>query len=140
MAETVTPIAKTDADIYSDVQRLMLDIFSTHLSRDHIRFRVQDSVVILEGHMAAIIGYDVLLDNLSHIEGVVAIDDEALYNDDDLRMQISELLPMGIRVHIMHGAVALAGKLPTDADLQEIIGSVGELHGVVSVNTDAIRH
>lgn len=139
MADTAVPIAKSDADIEHDIYQLMLDILGTRLSRDHVKYRVQDSVVILTGHIASSFGYEMLISNISQLDGVVAIDNEALYSDEDLRMQISENLPIGLRVHLLHGVAGLAGRLPADVDLLEVVSRIAELRGITSVDTDAVR-
>lgn len=134
------PIAVvSDEEILSHVQHLMHDTINTRMSHRHMRVRVTDGIVIMSGHLASEIGYDLLIDNIAAIDGVIAVDDTELFVDNDLRQQIITLLPRGVRVSVQHGAVALSGRPSTKFDLKELIGCIGELRGVVMVNTDSLH-
>lgn len=139
MAEPTEEHIITDEDILEDVNHLILDTFGVRMSREFFRVRVVDGVIIFSGNVSSVVGHEMLIDNARMIDGVMAIDDENLYNDEDLRMKLTKVLPRGMRVHVHHGAVRIAGRLPADTDLNEIIGRIGETHGVTIVDASAVR-
>jgi hypothetical protein len=138
MSESTVPDVFSDEGIIEDIHHLIRDTYGARMSREHFHVRVQDGVVIVSGHLASTVGHEMLIENLAAIDGVIAVDDEKLYNDPDLRLEISQLLPRGLRVLVNHGAVALSGRPSPDADLQALIGQIGEIPGVVLINTDSV--
>ena len=139
MAESNSPVVFHDSDIEHAVYQLLGDNFGSQMSRQHLSVMVINGVVKVSGHIASSIGYQLFMDNLANIDGVVAIDDETLYNDEDLRMEISSLLPKGLRVRISHGIVALSGYATPDTDINEVISSIAKVRGVASINTDSLH-
>lgn len=139
MAETKSTVLYSDADIHEEIHRLIRDNLGTHMSRGYFHVQVLNGVVTLKGNISSTIGYDVFVENLTAIDGVVAVDDDELYSDGQLRRQISNILPRGLRIRVLHGHVALSGRLPQDMDVNEIIGRIAEIRGVQSVNTSTVR-
>lgn len=136
----VTIVARNDADIFDDVQRLARTAFSTRLSRGNFQYAVRNGVVTVKGHLSSRIGYDLFIDNLMTIDGVVAVDDRELFDDETLRLQIGEILPRGMRMRIQHGVVALLGRLdPNSEEVLEALAAIGEMPGIVGINIDSLR-
>lgn len=138
MSEPTVEVVITDEDILADVHHLVRDTYGARMSREYLHIRVLDGVVILEGHLSSVVAHEMLIENVSAIDGVVGVDDDDLFHDRDLRLRISQMLPRGLRVLVSHGAVALSGRVAADVDLQEVVARIGEMRGVVLVDTDGV--
>ncbi|PJF44840.1 MAG: hypothetical protein CUN55_02030, partial [Phototrophicales bacterium] len=131
---------RSDLEILADIHRLVQDTQALSLSRGHFQYTVQNGVVIVKGHISSRIGYELFVDNLMNIDGVVAVDDRELYDDETLRLNIGRILPKGLRVRIHHGVVALSGRMAADSpEVQEAIARIGEMPGVVNIDLSGLH-
>ncbi len=136
-----TPITslRSDAEIAADIHSLVRDSFSVVFSREHFSYAVQNGVVIVKGHLASPIGYDLFVDNLTRLEGVAAVDDRELYDDERLRLAIGAVLPRGLRVRVQHGVVALMGRLDSHSpEVQEAVARIGEMPGIIGLDLSGV--
>ncbi len=134
MEKTIT-IEKTDEDILHDLNRLVRSYKPIIMSRGRFQYSVRNGVVTLTGNINTKLNRVLFLDELAQLDGVVALNDTHLYDDDTLRITIGKLLPEGVRVRCDHGAVKLIGRLPQDVSAEELQGRVAEVPGVRAVTT-----
>lgn len=130
------PIPRTDEDILEDIHDFTRSYNPLVISRGHFFYNVQGGVVTVWGNIKSRFARQLFSKNLPNIEGVVAIDDSKLYDDETLRLEIGALLPMGVRVRVHHGLVTLTGQLPDDTSTDDLKGHLVTIPGVVAVNTD----
>jgi osmotically-inducible protein OsmY len=130
---------RSDEDILEDLHDLARSYDPLKMSRGYFRYSVVNGVVQLQGHIKSALARRFLNDRIPDIEGVVAVDDSQLYDDDALAVEIGKLLPTGVRVRLSHGAAVLTGVLPGEVSAEELIGSVAELPGVRTVTTGFMR-
>lgn len=139
MADTTVSV-RSDSEILEDVDRLIRDSFSLSSSRGHYRYAVHNGVITVKGNISSRIGYEWFVGNLTALDGVMALDDRELYDDETLRIKIAEVLPQGMRVRVKYGVVALVGQMSVnDPAAQEAIARVGEMRGVVSLVINGLR-
>jgi hypothetical protein len=131
-----TAIPHTDEDILEDIHNLVRSYKPLITSRGHFYYRVQTGVVTVWGNIKSRSAHQLFAKNLPDVDGVIAVDDSKLYNDETLRLEIGKLLPMGIRTRIHNGLVTLTGQLPADTNADDIKGELVTVPGVIAVNTD----
>lgn len=137
MEETAVYI-RTDEDILEDVHRLIRSYQPLKMAQSHFTCRVRSGVVKVFGHVNSQLNRRLFLHNIPDIEGVMAVDDSELFDDESLRLTVAKLLPMGIRLRVNYGVVSLSGKLPAEAHVDEIKGMIAELPGIKAVVTNLI--
>jgi hypothetical protein len=131
-----TVIPHTDEDILEDIHNLVRSYKPLITSRGYFHYRVQTGVVTVWGNIKSRSAHQLFTKNLPDVDGVIAVDDSKLYDDETLRLQIGNLLPMGIRVRIHNGLVTLTGRLPDGMSTDDLKGKLVTVPGVVAVNTD----
>lgn len=104
-------------------------------SRPSFTFSVINGVVRLEGYVANRREYRVLLDNIPHMPGVVAVDDAMLYDDESLSLTLAHYLPLGVRIRVEDGTVSLMGHIQDDTNAMELILDLAALPGVDEVKS-----
>lgn len=137
MEETVV-YTRTDEDILEDVHQLVRSYQPLKMAQQHFHCQVRSGVVKISGHINSQLNRRLFLQNLPDIEGVMAVDDSELFDDETLRLTIAGLLPSGIRLRVSYGVVALSGHLPVGTHVDELKGMIAELPGVKAVATNLI--
>lgn len=137
MEETIV-YTRTDEDILEDVHRLVRSYQPLKMAQTHFRCHVRSGVVKVTGHINSELNRQLFLHNLPDIEGVMAVDDSELFDDDNLRLTIAKLIPNGVRLRVNYGIVALNGHLPAGTHVDELKGMLAELPGVKAVVTNLI--
>lgn len=120
-------------DIAEDIAALVRSYPPLVQSRPWFHYRVEDGVVTLEGHIKSAVAQRILLDNLPRIPGVIRVDASGLHNDEELRLAVARLLPVGVAAHINYGHVVLTGELPARRKPEPLIARVEKLPGVRKV-------
>jgi len=138
MAETPEITVRTDEDILKDVLDHVLDYDPMKVSRSHVDFAVNDGVVTVRGNVNSVRLRYFLRNEVPEVESVVAVEDDQLYDDDTLGLTVGKELPRGVRARVHHGHVVLGGRKPEDVDKEELMNTIGEIPGVVSVSSDFI--
>lgn len=136
MTEEKVALPRTDLDILEDIHQLIRSYQPLTVSRGFFRYSVQSGVVTVEGHIKSSLSREIFTHKIPLIEGVDAVDVSRLYDDETLRLSLGKLLPMGVRVRIEHGAVALTGRPAADLNVDELVGQIGEVAGVREVTVN----
>lgn len=123
------------ADIISDVHSLLATYPPVAHDRRYLRITVEDGRVTVSGHVTTRITQRFIEANIPEIPGVQSVDFSALYNDDQLRVEVGRVVPPGVFVNIRYGAVALTGRLPEGTDAAQIVAQISAIPGVVRVVT-----
>ena len=117
-------------DIAEDIAALVRRYPPLVQSRSWFHYRVEDGVVTLEGHIKSAIAERILLDNLPRIPGVVQVDSSDLHNDEDLRLALGQLLPVGVTLYVDYGYVVIMGSLPARRKPEALIARLAKVPGV----------
>lgn len=128
-------VERTDEDIMQDLHRLVRSYKPLIMSRGRFRYHVRNGVVMLSGNINTRVNRQLFVDEIVQLDGVVALDDTHLYDDDTLSLMIAKLLPNGVRLHCDHGVIILTGRLPDDVSADELVGRITEVPGVRAVTT-----
>jgi hypothetical protein len=134
MSETVATTQRTDLDILSDIESLIAQYPPLMKDRHNIDVQVKNGHVTVRGHLLSPNTRRYFLDTLPTIEGVQSINSDALYDDENTRLNIGKILPAGVRLARMYYGIAiLAGKLPDGMTADTAAAQIGQLPGVKSV-------
>lgn len=133
--EEVVQTYRPAEDIAEDVAALIRSYPPLVQSRPWLHYSVEDGVVTLKGHVNSAITQRVLLDNLPRIPGVVQVDAAELHNDEDVRLAVAALLPLGVAMHVNYGFVLLTGTLPPRRKAEPLIARVEKVPGVRQVES-----
>ena len=117
-------------DIAEDIAALVRHYPPLVQSRSWFTYQVADGVVTLEGHIKSAIAEGILLDNLPRIPGVIRVDSSGLFNDEDLRLALGKLLPVGVTLYVDYGYVVIMGSLPARRKPEALIARLAKVPGV----------
>jgi osmotically-inducible protein OsmY len=139
MANASTPTeARPDIDILADVETAITQYPPTVNDRHHIQVKVMDGVVELLGYIKTSITRQYLLDNLILIKGVRGVDVSRLYDDETLRRDIGQHIPMGVWANVEYGHVILTGQLPDGVPSSTLAAKISSVAGVRDIRTKFI--
>ncbi len=126
MAEEISSqsLVRPALDIEVDLQDLVAHYPPAAHDQHHFEFTIHEGVVTLTGNVKSRVTQQFLLDKVPEIAGVKEVQAEALANDDDLRLQISQLTPIGIFVNVEYGIVKLTGRLEADTDVNALMNRI----------------
>lgn len=133
MAETAT--VRPDIDIENDLHELVTRYKPLMHDRRNYRFVVEDGHVTVVGYVKGKPTYEYLRDHAPNVRGVKSVNLEKFYNDDDLRLDVGQVLPMGIYVRMEYGAAILSGRLPEGMTAEDIMRQVATVPGIRRVLT-----
>lgn len=136
MAETPQiPATRADAEIEADIE----DIYTTYppLMHDHrnIKVAVEDGIVTIRGYVKAQPTHIYFMNKLKHVRGVNAFNTDEFHNDEVIRLDVGQVIPVGVYVLVEYGSVILSGKLPEDVEVSDLVKKVGLVDGVRRVLT-----
>lgn len=134
MVENIS-VLRSDMDILEDLHNLIYTYPPASHDREYFHVTVQDGVAKVSGHLRSIVVNHWMRGTLPQVEGLRALDLDALYNDDDLRLQVGQLVPPGVFVNVNHGAVTLTGRLPREVTDVEVVQRVATVKGVTRIGT-----
>ncbi len=89
--------------------------------------------VSLEGNVRTRIIRRVLIDSTRLVPGVTGINAEALYNDDDLLMEVGRQIPPGVYLTAVNGDVVLSGRAPGPGVQEALMETIKAMPGVREV-------
>lgn len=133
MADVARHTPRPDIDILSDVNSVIAQYPPTAADRHSFTTTVQDGLVTLHGHVRTPISRRYLINELPKLDGVRALDSDALFDDESIRLDVGRLLPDGAMANVLQGTVALAGALPHGDDLVALADVLARVPGVVRV-------
>lgn len=128
------PILYTDEDILEAIHAFIRSYDPLRMSRSHLHIAVHSGVVTISGYVKNARTHELLINALPNLEGVVAVDANHLYDDDNLLMKVGKRIPRGTRARVDHGRVTLMGQRPSDPEA--LMDDIGELEGIHSIGTD----
>src|ERR1041385_8967099 len=110
MSEPIVITQRDDTSILEDIYHLLATY--PPLANDclAIRVHVENGAVTVSGHVMTINARRFFLIRLTSIEGVKSVDAENLHDDTAVRIQLSPLIPAGVKANIRHGVVILSGE------------------------------
>jgi hypothetical protein len=119
-------------DIREDIETIIRNYPPLRESRPHLKIDVDPAgKVTLSGNVRTHVIERVLVDSTRLVEGVTAVDDGALYNDDEVLVEAGKLLPPGVYLTAVNGALALTGREPANTDA--LVEAVKAVTGVRAV-------
>lgn len=136
MAETPIETTLADVDIQAAIDRLVTHYPPLVQDRHQLDFEVDKGKVVARGWVRTTITRRYLVDGLTALAGVVAVNSDQLYSDDDLRLQIGRLVPVGVFANMGYGAIVLTGDLPKGTTAAKLSAAIGKVKGVRAVYTD----
>ncbi len=137
MAETIGVKVYSDLDIYAGIQGIMQDSYPPLMhDRHRIKVEVNNGDVILSGHVKVPQTANYLLRHVQAVPGVKAVDVQAIYNDEAIRLDVGQVVPPGIQIVVEYGAVVLVGELPVGVEAEALVKTVAKVAGVHRVLTD----
>lgn len=134
MAEN-TRVIRSDLDILDDLHSLMATYPPINHNRDFIRVVVNEGAVVVSGNVQSKVMYHWIINTFPRVEGVRALSVDALFCDDDLRLEIGQLVPPGVFVNVNNGTVTLTGRLPQGMVDAELVQTVANVRGVRRIGT-----
>ncbi|MFW5692049.1 MAG: BON domain-containing protein [Chloroflexota bacterium] len=135
MAETKEKAPRSDAQIEAEVQRVLHSYPPLVHDRHRLTITVNDGMLKVSGYVKSVPTYHYLRENLTRIEGVREVDANELYDDENIRRDVGQVVPYGVQVIVEYGAVILAGQLNEDAAVEDLVRKVALVPGVHRVLT-----
>lgn len=133
MAEKVMLMTREDADIHADIDRLVAHYPPLAKDRHAFKVTVKDGVVTVSGHVQTAITRRYFLDRVAQIEGVKGVDASGFFDDTSIKLEISRLLPLGVKANVLYGTVILTGEPPQDVSMEALAGQILSKPGVVRI-------
>jgi osmotically-inducible protein OsmY len=127
---------RPDVDIEEEIGQLVRSFAPLKASYGYFAYKSSGGVVKVTGNVRTPQARRVLLDNIPRITGVVSCDNSELYDDDQIRFAVGQLLPPGIFASVHYGAVALTGRLPDGASADTIAEAIRRVSGVRRVGAE----
>ncbi|MBC8170769.1 MAG: hypothetical protein H7X77_03830, partial [Anaerolineae bacterium] len=93
MAITSTTTQRPDIDIEADLQELLMHYPPLTHDRHRLRYTVQDGHITLAGHVLSRVTHHYLVNNLPLLTGAQSVDTSQLYQDEDIRLNVGQLMP-----------------------------------------------
>lgn len=134
MSENIS-VLRSDLDILDDIHNLVYKYPPASHDRDFFHVTVQNGVATVSGHLRSVVVDHWIRGTLSQVAGLQALNLDALYNDDELRLHVGHLVPPGVFVNVNHGAVTLTGRLPNEMTDVELVQHVAAVKGVTRIAT-----
>lgn len=128
-----SPIA--DADLEAAVEQVIIDYPPALHDRHRIHITVDNGEVTLKGQVKAAITRTYLMEHVARVDGVTLVDFSELYDEDSIRLEAGQVVPHGVYVNVIYGAVVLSGTLPPDVNVEDLVRKAGTVPGVHRVVT-----
>ena len=134
MTETPVTTERADLDIVEDIEHLIAHYPPSRNDQRHIKVQVKNGHVTLSGHVQTPNTRRYLVSQIPGVEGVRSVNANGLYADENIRLEVGKVLPMGVQLaRVYYGTVVLSGKLAADVSAEQVAGRVREIPGVESV-------
>jgi osmotically-inducible protein OsmY len=135
MTEAPAPAMRSDLDIQDDIEDVILHYPPANNDRHHIDVRVEGGVATISGHAKTPITRLYLLNAISLVRGVNDLRADRFYDDETLRLELGQVIPLGIYVNVEYGTVVLSGTLSDEMTDDELVRRVASVRGVNRVVT-----
>lgn len=135
---TPVKIERTDAELESDLHRLLHRYPPLAHDRHRVSVAVHDGVVTLKGFVKSIPTYAYVKEHVEAIPGIREIDATEFYNDEDIRLHAGHVIPYGVMVAVEYGAVILSGRMPESMTAEDLVKKVALVPGVHRVITSFV--
>ncbi len=142
MAEEVTSVSvvpRADVDIAADIDNLLSMYPPMVNDRDYLHYTVDDGAVTLAGHVRTGITKRYITETVQGLPGVKSLDYSQLYDDGTLRLDVGQVIPVGVLVTVEYGVVILTGRLPDGTNERALVSQVEALPGVRAVRTSFLK-
>lgn len=127
---------RPDVDIEDDIHRLIGTFAPLKASRSYFYFKSENGKITLHGNVRSPQAKRVLLDNVPRVAGVVSHEASDLFDDEEVKFRVAQLMPPGVFANVHYGAVTLTGTLPEGAKAEAIAKEIGNIPGVRRVALD----
>mgnify|MGYP001426977479 CR=1 FL=1 len=135
MATTEATHQRADLDIQHDIDRLERHYPPLVNDRHQVKIEVKDGAVTASGYTKSVPTYNYLLNSIEQLDGVKSVTADDLYIDEDLRRHVGHVVPPGISVNVEYGSAILAGRLPEDVVIEDLVKQVGMVEGIHRIVT-----
>jgi len=130
MADAPVATPRSDLDIHEDIESIIIHYPPMVNDRHHVKISVENGTVKPVGHLKTPITRQYLVDTLPTVKGVVKVDDSQLYDDEKIRLEVGQLIPMGVFANVEYGVVILSGRLPQGTSEADLVQKVKAVPGV----------
>ncbi|HLV34168.1 MAG TPA: BON domain-containing protein [Spirillospora sp.] len=124
---------QSDAELEEAIDAIITHYPPLMNDRSHLTLQVENGVVTVSGHTRTSITRTYLVDALKQMPGIVSLHIDNLYSDDQIRLEVGKVIPVGVYSNVKHGVVILSGQLPTGKTIEEVIAAVEQVKGVRAV-------
>lgn len=135
MSDVQATLTRPDIDILEDIETLIVRYPPSANDRHHLHVDVQNGIARLTGYVKTNITQRYLADQIPLVPGVVGIEFNRLYCDETIRLEVGQVLPVGMFATVEYGSVILSGTLPASTGLHDLVTKVGAVAGVRRVLT-----
>lgn len=129
MSESVIT-ARPDLDIAYEIEDVMYQYPPLSHDRHHVQMNVSGGGVVLSGNVKTPITRRYLVEQVQHLDGVVTLNAEGLYDDETMRLEVAKLMPLGIFMRIEFGVVQLTGSAPAGTTADDLAAQIAVVPGV----------
>lgn len=131
---TQTP-TRPSVDIQEDIRSLIAHYPPLQADRFQLNIDVENGVVKVSGHVRSAITRTFFAQRAAEIPGVVAVNVDALYSEETIRLEAGQRIPTGVIANATYGTLVLTGALPEGETSEAVAQSVGQIPGVRRVIT-----
>lgn len=121
---------RPDVDIEEDIRQIIGGFAPLKASRGYFTYQSKHGTVVLTGNIRSPQSRRVLLDNIPRVPGVKDCDASDLFDDEEVKFKVAQLLPPGLFANVHYGTVGITGKLPEGASAETISEAINALPGV----------
>lgn len=136
MSEASVTQSRPDMDILEDIRHIEHGYPPLVNDRHQVKFDVKDGVVTISGYTKSMPTHNYVVNRTAEIDGVKEVVAKEFYNDEAIRLNVGQAIPVGVVLSVEYGTVILAGKLPEGKTVEEIVRAVGLVEGVRRVITE----
>lgn len=121
---------RPDVDIEDDIRQIISSFAPLKASRGYFTYHSDHGKVSLHGNVRSPQSRRVLLDNIPRVRGVRGYEAADLFDDEEVKFKVAQLLPPGMFANVHYGAVAVTGALPEGASAATIEQAIQAVPGV----------
>jgi osmotically-inducible protein OsmY len=126
---------RPDIDIQDDIYNLVAHYPPLQADRHHFTVEVRDGNVTLSGHVKSPITERYFADRVKEVRGVRSVNDDGLYNEEEIRLEVGRRIAKGVIANTLYGTVILTGTPPQDKSGDAVVNDVAQVAGVQRVVT-----
>ena len=126
---------RPDIDIRDEIYDMVAHYPPLQADRHHFTVDVRDGNVTLSGHVKSPITERYFGDRVKEIRGVLSLNDDRLYNEEEIRLEVGRRIPTGVIANTVYGNVILTGAPPQGKSGEAVVNDVAQVPGVQRVIT-----